>query len=94
MIEVVKGDDLIQLYYEYAEEDPIFYKAIEFIENGKIERIADHQKVCSKCEEIRDKDKFYGNNTYCRYCNAEAVKIWRKENKQRVNELQRKYRNQ
>ena len=34
MIEVVKGDDLIQLYYEYAEEDPIFYKAIGYIKNG------------------------------------------------------------
>jgi predicted regulator of amino acid metabolism with ACT domain len=34
MIEVIKGDELIQLYYEYAEEDPIFYKAIEYLKNG------------------------------------------------------------
>jgi len=93
MIEVVKGDELIQLYYEYAEEDPIFYKAIEFIENGKIERIADHQMRCSKCEKVRDKDMFYGR-TYCRYCNAEAVRKWRKANRERVNELQRKYNKQ
>ena len=34
LIGVVKGEELIQLYYEYAEEDPIFYKAIEYLKNG------------------------------------------------------------
>ena len=36
MIEIIKNDQLIELYKEWADEDPIFHKAAEYLENGRI----------------------------------------------------------
>ena len=36
MIEIIKNDDLIELYKQWADEDPIFNKAAEYLVNGHI----------------------------------------------------------
>ena len=36
MIEIIKNDQLIELYKEWADEDPVFHKAAEYLENGHI----------------------------------------------------------
>ena len=36
MIEIIKNDQLIELYKQWADEDPIFHKAAEYLENGHI----------------------------------------------------------
>ena len=38
MIEIIKNDDLIDLYKQWADEDPIFHKAAEYLEHGHIRK--------------------------------------------------------
>ena len=38
MIEIIKNDDLIELYKQWADEDPVFHKAAEYLENGRIRK--------------------------------------------------------
>lgn len=36
MIEIVPNRELIHLYREWAKEDPVFYKAAEYLEFGQV----------------------------------------------------------
>ena len=38
MIQIVPNNELIELYREWAKNDPIFLKAVEYLETGGIKR--------------------------------------------------------
>jgi hypothetical protein len=64
MIEVTPTPDLIPLYREWANEDPIFAKAAEFLEKGYIEnsKLNWNRKVRDRLRDLRrtkDWDEIY-----------------------------------
>lgn len=61
---------------------------------------AEKTKRCLKCESIkavsmfsRDKSQKDGYSLYCKECRALYVKVYQKENKEKINARQRKYYN-
>ena len=72
MIEVTPTSELPALYREWAKEDPIFYKAAEYIENGcKRDQVSNENKKLKALLKDIDIEAF---SKYQRSVSAERVK--------------------